>query len=342
MNEEKKYHWINDYLKGNLQGIALDEFKQRLKEDPAFAEEVKLQKEIASAISSVREEELRAILKQQAEVKYFSNMWGNKWTYASAAILALFVSLFFIMKNYVPDTANERVTIEEASDEQGRDLGMVDTTEVDTQTLATNQQPAPPPQLEIVEDDLAEEEEMDDEIAEVLDESEHIVAHDLDMDDTIEFAGRTDANGYSYTPTEDVKRDELVGTKAFVVLIYDQKTIETRINENATKDTLRKVESYDDSYTSKKPASAESEVQQSQRTIVVEFWKSPINYKGYRYESGKLKIYGVAQTANITFKELDNRLYVNIDGTYYFIEQNGKDRKFVQVTNEKLLNILNE
>ena len=107
-SQEQTYHLINQYLNGELTGRALDNFKAKLK-DPEFEKEVLLQTQLVSAIEAVRKEELKQHFKDIPKVRYMKNEWGNKWTYASAAIVVLFVSAFFVFKFFAQSQLQHRL-----------------------------------------------------------------------------------------------------------------------------------------------------------------------------------------------------------------------------------------
>ncbi len=64
-----------------------------------------------------------------------------------------------------------------------------------------------------------------------------------------------------------------------------------------------------------------------QMMLNVEFWKSPVNYKGYRYNTKKLIIYGMKAT-DITLIKVKGVLYIKSAGQYYKIEENDSFNNF--------------
>ncbi len=85
------------------------------------------------------------------------------------------------------------------------------------------------------------------------------------------------------------------------------------------------------------PEAEEDKVAYKNRSISVEYWNSVVNYTGYKYTGQKVQLYGIDQKAALKFKELDNRLYLQIKGTQYFLEQNNKYNRLVEVINPTLL-----
>lgn len=335
--DEKTYHLIDQYLAGELSGRALDNFKVKLK-DPNFVEQVETQRQIISAIEEVRKQELKELLSSQTKVKYIQNQWGSRWTYLSAAIVILFVSAFFIMKQFDP-TGESQIAKEETTTEQQEpvieNLTTTDSvTRVDSSLLAINT-PPPAPALEIVEDEVELDEESIADDALDFDERPNGTFSTGDTFNEKDRAVDVTTNKapvVAKTNEIKVKQENLLSSRNSVVSVmspdFNLYKEETEADEDGVADTVA------DTIIRKKVLST--------KNLSIEFWSSPIHFKGYQYSSGVLKLYEVSETSAISFKELDNRLYLNLDGTQYFINKNGKDNKFVVVTNSTLLKVLNE
>ncbi|MCX6231843.1 MAG: hypothetical protein NTZ33_09895 [Bacteroidetes bacterium] len=54
--------------------------------------------------------------------------------------------------------------------------------------------------------------------------------------------------------------------------------------------------------------------------VKVEFWRSPINYKGYKYSGNKLVLFGIYVYENASLESRNNKLYLNYTNTFYLIE----------------------
>ena len=53
----------------------------------------------------------------------------------------------------------------------------------------------------------------------------------------------------------------------------------------------------------------------------VEFWRSPINYKGYKYSNNKLVLFGIYIYEDASLESRNNKIYLNYANTYYLIEK---------------------
>lgn len=321
MNEEKKYHLIDQYLNGELTGRSLDNFKAMLK-DPEFAKQVEVQRQIMEVIKEERKTELKRLLSESSKVQYFQNSWGNTWTYASAAIVVLFVSAFFILKKYNgPETLTPTVTVESSDEEVQAEM---DTTEVDSNMVAMEETRPDladnaSPETESIEEELTQEE-----TESISDEEMDVFSEELDSDVNIE-TERALAENVDAIP--EIKKDQIISGKKFTVVRMTPDFGPTRAKASEVDDTSASELQY-------------KEV--NRRSLNVEFWKSPVGFKGYKYSSDKLILYDIDESTAIAFKELDNRLYLSLDGNYYHLEKNSTYNKFVAVTNKTLLKVLND
>jgi hypothetical protein len=84
-----------------------------------------------------------------------------------------------------------------------------------------------------------------------------------------------------------------------------------------------------------------SKTKRSDNSVTVEFWKSPINYKGYRFDSYKVVIFGLNDYDVTKFKYYNSILYLKSKNDYYEIEPSEKFRALSIVTNSELIKKLN-
>lgn len=128
MSDKQPYALIENYLKGELSGDALDDFERQLKDSPDFAQEVQLHRELYSHFNDevpdyqldspkkqtlntyVKSEEVKAFqaklkaAKQNTERSTTSDQPAKirslRWVYAAAAsILLLIIGYFLINQN---------------------------------------------------------------------------------------------------------------------------------------------------------------------------------------------------------------------------------------------------
>jgi len=351
MVDEKTYHLINDYLNGDLQGTTLDIFKSRLKSEKDLRKAVSEQKAIIAALYSVREQELRDILKSDTKkTKVIAIGPYLKTAGLAAAAIAILVVAFFNIRPYVTNSADTNTAQESKAKPQQTlekpepitedsiliaDNPAIETNTIDTQTLALLE-PIP-----LVEKMLEEEED-------AIEDSETLEENDIsemELENAV-VPKKSAANAPSTSADLDVevKSDQLLTSQRFVVTTISpifKKENKDVLQNDAAESSTRDVKINK----SKEDADApeeEDKVVYKNRSISVEYWNSVVNYTGYKYTGQKVQLYGIDQKAALKFKELDNRLYVQLKGTQYFLEQNNKYNRLVDVINPVLLKILNE
>lgn len=74
----------------------------------------------------------------------------------------------------------------------------------------------------------------------------------------------------------------------------------------------------------------------------IEFWKSPLNYKGYKWANQKLILFGFYQFDNIKIKTINKLYYLQYENAYYLLEQSVSFHTIINITDEQLIKKLNE
>ena len=351
MVDEKTYHLINDYLNGDLQGTTLDIFKSRLKSEKDLRKAVSEQKVIIAALYTVREQELRDILKSDTKkTKVIGIGQYLKTAGLAAAAIAILMVAFFGIRPYITDRADTNTAQESKAKPQQTlekpkpitedsiliaDNPAIETTTIDTQTLALLEP------ISLVEKTPEEEDAMED--SETLEEND---ISEMELENAV-VPKKSTANAPSTSADLDVvvKSDQLLTSQSFVVTTISP--IFKKENKDVLQNDAAESSTRDDKINKSKedadaPEAEEDKVAYKNRSISVEYWNSVVNYTGYKYTGQKVQLYGIDQKAALKFKELDNRLYLQIKGTQYFLEQNNKYNRLVEVINPTLLKVLNE
>jgi hypothetical protein len=121
-----------------------------------------------------------------------------------------------------------------------------------------------------------------------------------------------------------VKKDKLISVKSFSIT-----GINLYINENfSLADSL---------LTDNSSANSVS----NGDVLRVEFWKSPINYKGYKTGKNKLVIFGVDQPETVTFKMLNKTLFMKYLSDFYQIDRSMDFKSLLPVNSTSLVSQLN-
>lgn len=73
----------------------------------------------------------------------------------------------------------------------------------------------------------------------------------------------------------------------------------------------------------------------------IEFWKTPLNSKGYRFSKNKIMLYGFMDFNNVLLYELDNSYYIKCSDQVYKLFYGGDFRQLERVVDTDLLAKIN-
>lgn len=361
-NEYKIQDWIDQYIKDELEGEALDIFKKKLREDEEFAQKVELQKAIVAEIAAQRKAELKDFIQENAKVEYIQNIWGTRWMYASAAIIVVAIGLYFaiqrIDQNRIPDLVHtEETTGAEDIAENDQHEAVEDAHDaVDTATnegagiedLANGENPIAvndnaPPDAD-TEDEPVTLTELSQEEREIASDDNEVVEKDSILATKVyPIVVLAKVN----TPGVALESDDLKNKDNIEEVVVSKKA-SSRKERRANKERADEVATDADADSlgqeiTGREVKANQSVQYSKTTsgsVKVDFWKSVVGFEGYKFNGSMLQLYGVAPEASIHFKKFEQTLYINIAGTYFALQANNQFNKYKQVNDATLLEIL--
>lgn len=70
--------------------------------------------------------------------------------------------------------------------------------------------------------------------------------------------------------------------------------------------------------------------------IKTEFWRSPINYKGYKFMNNNLVLFGIYDFDEAALEYSNNKLYLVYKNSYYLIEKNSSFQSLIPIKKTKL------
>lgn len=118
-----------------------------------------------------------------------------------------------------------------------------------------------------------------------------------------------------------VKKDELLSTKSLEV-------INISVPPKSAKDSLLQQVS--------------GVREESKTAFKVEFWQSPINYKGYKLSHNKLVLYGINSTDPFSIFQVDGDLYLKHINNVYKLHYSNDFTQFEKVNDLALITKLNK
>jgi len=323
----EKNYLIDRFLKGELSGNALDEFKNRMKVNPEFAEEVWSQKAIIEGIKLARRNQLLAVLKgdklpsvvpvsisseptpspiessiEKTELPFSANKLKpkiNNWYFAAAAVLFTGLFLYFVFGYYLPRQNGSYSHIDSSSNDskKGNQNNVNIDEPEDSIDLAYNPYKNDTAKLKLPKDDIA-----------------------------TEIKPKTPEPGDSIKIEKDRKKAESLFSVSSLELIKpeDVPPKDPNVsNDNTSPDLkvgeVRKVKS---------------------STVKVEYWQSVVNFKGYKLNGSNLQLFDVSPEEGVSLKFLDKHLYMKKNGSYYKLNPSGSFETYQKESNPEIIKLL--
>lgn len=359
--EREDIEKFDAYLFGEMDEEEQLLFESKLAVDEEYASEFEVHKLLTEALSAEKEDRFRTILQQQRKDTFIgNNTWSKKFTLVSAAVVLL-GALALLFATYREHNPLKKLALNKSEQQDREKTGSANESEptFQEQDLSENTAENLNEQTnanflndtEIAEDEIVNNEsyfddgaslkiEMKDDQPEELDEvitTDRLIAKEevVIAEKNISLApvkatanAKTSASNVSTNP---VKRDEAtrvddIETKAKVDRNeQDKETIEDLGSER------KKVLQKDSSGTTK-----------TNEKIVISYYKSPLNYKGYTYNerNKNLTVYGLGQTKSLLIR-YNEKLYLKNGVNYYLITPTTSYVKFTKLTDTNLIKTLN-
>lgn len=73
------------------------------------------------------------------------------------------------------------------------------------------------------------------------------------------------------------------------------------------------------------------------QSMNVEFWRSPINYRGYKMAKNKIVLFGVAEQDDVKLYHLEEGHYIKLQQGVYKIDYTNDFRQFERINDESIL-----
>lgn len=335
MMTQERFEELSDlYLQDKLSGQDLLDWEYALAQHPEWEESFNTKVWLVKIIEADRKAELKAFIREHATIPQRGISWPNVIFFSSAAILTVSIGLFFLMEYYHADLPLPKqiglggVTI---SPKTGGNT-----------TISRNKNEL----KEYREIDVANEPGVPDSISK---------EKDLFSDQptsTVPSTTYNEQNGLTQTESMSDAKDDITIIDDRLMLdtvyliqplaytVFDEEKSEgyrtatsppSAPPEVKTKSLERKKQVDD------KAPQKDSEVESpKQETLNVEFWQSPIHYKGYKYNGRKLILYGVAVGSKPTLAQYETGLLMFWNGKYYQLQRNEVFNAFEPLSEKEL------
>lgn len=338
------------FLRGQMTKEEILLFESKLATDSEMEEEFGLHEMIIAGIAQEKEARFRKVLAGQREDTFIGkNTWGKKFTIASAAIVLIGMLLLVLAqyKEYNPTKGNNSIA---KADE--------------TKKIAengNNQEAASTEDL--AKDDKVEKKEKEkqqiepnEELVQESKETELDVEEDFTKNEkALDLVAVPEVNATGDDEVE-VRKDKLESEQVIkvqsVVTTVAGSTRVTSMNEVAIESKRGKKLDANANVTADKPIDSLSNskyykkeriVSDSGIQVRVQYFKSPLNYKGYQYNKRKklVRVYGMKQNTS-TLKELNGVLYLKNGEDYYVLVPNSDFSPLLLMSKKSIIDILNK
>ncbi|MFI5149543.1 MAG: hypothetical protein ACHQRM_07390 [Bacteroidia bacterium] len=122
-----------------------------------------------------------------------------------------------------------------------------------------------------------------------------------------------------------IRKDEMLSSKTLELLNISP----VASNNGGNKDSL-----------AAKMAGVREDRSTGRQFRLLEFWTSPLNYKGYKMNRNKLVLYGLPDSETIKLFQLDEEIYLQYNNLTYHLEYGNDFRAYEKVLSEAILSKL--
>jgi len=272
---------IDRYLFGQLTGQELEDFNQRLKNDSLFKQEVEFYSLLQSGITFSYDQNLQRKISVLIEFKKTLIPSGLKLILIFITVMVSVSLLWFYL---TPDTGFR-------SQDFSFFPGFKKSKSMKVKPGKSKTD------LEYTE--LSKEKDLEKNSSDSLNKSNAIF---VNSEDSL-------ASGVSELINEDieVKKDQLLISLSVPVVNCDEST-ELSNKSNLTASASEKLN----------PAAGLPDSEENIKLeLNVEFWLSPVNYRGYKYVNNKLVLFGVEEPDQVRLFYFKDDLFMSLQGYYY-------------------------
>ena len=312
-NEQLYIDEIDAYLQGKLNPEEMATFDEKLKSNPSFNEAFHNQKLLSALIQENARLELKDYLNTHAKTKVISSSnWLQSKVFAIAATAIILIGAFVVFQFYSSPKLEQNLAIQTSNpipETKSKDsiterphLGILETEVPLSEKDMLNEITPPipeerkdvdmesmddaPPAIDVSSEDLTFETD-----------SKYGIAHEINIKDTFLYATSLtmlDLNGSKETYGSSRKTESKSAQLPAPITNSNQ--------AKALEDTKKSIDTLGLS------KSKIAKKQNVKTKYTVEFWSSPINFKGYKYGNNIIQLFGL--------KDFNCKLYT-VNGSLY-------------------------
>ncbi len=330
---------FNAYLKRTLSDADLMAFEKRLKEDKELAEAFALHQLMVEGVKDHARAELKQFLANSAnpatgkgKIIRFSNM---QW--AAAAVIVVIIGIYAVTQFYI----QPKKDVELATKTQDYKIPEPENSSDSTY---------PPEKLEVMDSVAPKETLSENAIVSAepmieLDDAGSPPAIDNVLDKDVAMTEDSKGMEYDYNVLPEKK---IKDTSVYLYNLPDLYAYENSKKDNNSYSNKKLS-------TAKLPANANSAPAQVERKdssnfkkkksetsatkLQVEFWQSPVNFKGYKYWSNTVQLYGADQNSARLFR-YNYQIYLRDNGKVYLLTPSVDATAYKPVVDESIIQLI--
>ncbi len=300
LNPEDK-NSIHRYLNGELTGIELDQFSERMNQDKSFKEEVNFQKLLHLGILFSKEEDLKKKVVEKIRFRKPKIPFALKLIVTFLIVTGMGITLWFYVgpDSSIRNKGNSFLTF----------LSKGKKSEKKNEDSKNNQANA----TEHSSGNVKQQAEEPSDGTSPDQSSPEGAAKDGESQGE---QNQPPADSVSQSKSEDddivIKKEKLLISALVPVIekpIPDSKLADASQNSSLTQDAVQKLN----------PSAGVPEEEKAVSNYQVEFWISPINYHGYKMSRNKLIIYGIDEPDALKLYRLNDALFMKYGNEFFHL-----------------------
>lgn len=325
MNISKEHiDWFDQYQSGTLSEQERLDFELQLKNNSDLKKEFDFYSLFVEGIQIHARQELKSLLKEKGKVMYFGeNIWSKTMKYASVAVFLIFGGLYAFIHFYLEPKQKTELAIEPKKEIQSpidEQKSISEPNIINEKDLAIKT-----PSIEIAPLEKAEEA-----LKETMQESEEAFADDELSKELMSKAKDANEEKDNYQIAVEKKlKDTLVDAQLIAQVDFSKKyenklspkkkSIILPQNSNIPQNNNQIL--FDSMEVKNKKTVSKARKNNSTNSYRVEFWQSPINFKGYKMVNNTIQLYGLNVNQSFELKNYNNQLYFIQNNKVYKINQ---------------------
>lgn len=279
-------HLIDRFLQGELSGIERENFNERFRRDEVFRKEVELHKVIYSGIQKANQDKLKRLILSSLNYRKPAVPFALKLIITFLVVTGFGITLWFYVGNESANRDQSKSWFAFLKSKKSADNTAI---EIPKQKTSSRSRTV------TATDSLAPEEDANRQVSDSVQEQ---ISIDKTALDSLEPA----------TSSEEiiVKQDQLIVGTTIVVEDKSEAVSEVK-DDQLTNGALSKLN----------PAADLPEEEKVPSDYQVEFWVSPINYRGYKMSKNKLILFGIDEPEAVKLYRVKDALYMSYLKDYY-------------------------